>query len=631
MNIFMQKLPSSNRQGSYSILLLMVSVFVVLAVAAGWYFLWDSGGDKGPTPQTATVQRGVFVAQVLDQGEIQSAENVEIRCQVGSRNGDVEVIEVVPEATMVEEGDFLVLLDATPFEKELEQQQIAVTNAKTKVISSKTNLDAAIEAKKEYLQGIFVERERTILNEQFDAQQELDQARANLEHNLRLHGRGFINDTQLRAFEIAVQRAENSLELANQKLQVLREITKPKEVIVFDGDINAAEITYQNDLETLRIEEEKLAEIKEQIENCRIVVPPGVKGEVVYNKEFDRRGGSDWVLEPGAQVRERQVLIKIPDRDKMEVKALINEQSITLVKTGMPARIKVDALNNQTLKGVVTYINRTAESSGWMSSAVREYAAFVRIIDPPETLIPGMNASVSIQSKYQEDVLTVPIQCIYASGEHLYVLRQTDQGGWETVKVEVGGDNSQVTWVKSGVEEGDVLAMMPGAYPSLLDLPESIVESPIDLSSEKVDSLTETDSRNLADPALAGEPGGPNGPNGPNRSGGPGGPGQAAGRGQAGMGGSGGAPNISDMMARMDPNGDGVIDADELDQLDSRFADRVRDADQDGDGQVTEQEFSDAMRAMMRRFQQGGGPGGGRPGGGRPGGGAGRSPGGGGE
>jgi hypothetical protein len=74
----------------------------------------------------------------------------------------------------------------------------------------------------------------------------------------------------------------------------------------------------------------------------------------------------------------------------------------------MPANIKVDALNNQVLKGVVTKVNQYAEQSNWgMSSTIRKYAVLVRIIDPHESLKPGMNASVNIQVQYKDNGLLI--------------------------------------------------------------------------------------------------------------------------------------------------------------------------------------------------------------------------------
>ena len=461
-----------NRRGS--VLPLFVLSIVLLALLGGgvWWAFGNRSKESAIQPILSEVFEGEFVAKVLDQGEIQSAENQEIVCQVGSRAGTIEVIDVIDEGTQVKEGDWLVTLDKQGFEKELEQQRIAATNAETAVIQAQAAYDAAVATLKEYKQGIFVEQERMITNDLLNAKQELEQAEAYLAHSVKLQKKGYMTKQQLRSDEIQVSKAENSVALAEQQLKVLVEITAPKEISLLESDIKAAKVKWDNDLEAQKIELEQLAEIEEQLENCEIYVPQGVSGEVVFAKEFDRRGGAEWVLEPGAQVRERQVLIRLPNRDKMEVKVLVNEQSITLIETGMPAVINVDALNKQKLRGYVTKVNQYAEQGGWMSSsAVREYAVFVRIVDPPRTIIPGMNASVSIQTMYQKSVAQAPIQCIYAVNDELFVLRRNGPNDYETVQVTVGGENSQNVWITSGIEVGDLLVMNPGAYKEMMDLP----------------------------------------------------------------------------------------------------------------------------------------------------------------
>ena len=428
------------------------------------------------------VSKGEFVAKVLDQGEVQSAENVEIKCNVGSRNGNVTVIDAVPEGTKVYEGDWLITLDSIAFEKELEQQRMAVSNAQTQVIQSNASLEAAVASKEEYLEGTFKEQLRTIENDIFNARQELTESEAYLEHSMNLQAKGFITKQQLRSDQIQVDKSRNSLELGIQRKEVLENITKKKDVILLDSDIAAAQVQLKNAEESLRIEERQLEEIEQQLKFCDIRVPQGVSGEVVYHKEFDRRGGSEWVLEPGATVRERQVLIKLPNPDKMEIKVLINEQSITAIRPEMLATISVDALANKTLKGKVTKVNSYAEQGGWgSSSAVREYAVFVRILNPPRELIPGMNASVTIQTEFQPDVLQAPLQCIYAANNTNYVLRQVGENAFETVEVIIAGENSQDVWIESGVEEGDLLVMDPGQYKELMDLPELQKEGRIEL------------------------------------------------------------------------------------------------------------------------------------------------------
>ena len=270
----------------------------------------------------------------------------------------------IPEGSRVKEGDFLVQLDSTSFEIELEQQKIAMANAETAKIQAETSLATAKATLNEYIKGTFVENKKTIENEIYDAksaiktaEQELKQAQAVFEHSKKLQAKSFITLQTLEGDEFAVQRAEievkkgiNSLELAEKKMEVLETITYEKEKVQLESDIKAAQVNLASQKDAYAVEEQKLAEIKTMIEKCTIKVPPGVSGQVVYAKESSR-GGNDWALEEGTTVRENQVLIRLPNPEKMEVKALINEQSITQIRVNMPATIKVDALQQYDAQG----------------------------------------------------------------------------------------------------------------------------------------------------------------------------------------------------------------------------------------------------------------------------------------
>ena len=635
------------RAGSVgSIILIILATLAVLGF--GFFFLKKQGNNAGSfNPLMSAAKKADFVAQVLDQGEIQSSENVEIRCLARARNGTLAVIKVVQEGTLVKPGDFLVQLDATSFEKEQEQQKIALANAETSVIQSKAALEAAVASKREYEEGTFVQSKKTIENEIFDAEaqiasarQEASQSRAVLEHSTKLASKGFITKAQKDADEFAVIRAANNLkksenlkELALKKLEVLEKITREKELVRLTSDIEAAKVKAANDKEALDVEKNKLAEIQEQMANCTINVPTGVEGQVVYGKESSR-GGQEWVLAEGAAVRENQVLLRLPNLKKMEVKALINEQSITQISGGMPVEIRVDALNNTKFKGVVTKVNQYAESNNmWGGSGIRKYAVFIRILDPSDELKPGMNSSCTIQTKYEPAVLTMPIQCVYGVGDKQFALVK-DGSNFVTRELKVGGENGAIVWVQEGLKEGEEAVMNPGAHKERMNLPPAQAESKIDLpenAKAEIEAAKKSASSTggpgpAAGGAAAGGPaaggGAPGGAGGGAAVGGPGGGGGrrgGAGGGGPGGGGPGGGMDMNAMVQRTldryDTNKDNKIDKTELESLDERARGFVERSDSNGDGEITKAEIETSMKAMMERFQNGGGAGGGGGGG----------------
>jgi len=586
-------------------------VFALVAIAllcvAGYYYFQNDGSADKIDPIMAQVTRGEFVSQVLDQGEIQSSENVEIRCEARARNGSLSVLAVTPEGTSVKAGDFLVQLDSTSFEKELEQQNISMATAETQVIQAESNLRSAEATKLEYIEGTFKQNVKMIQNEIYDAgsqiemaKQDLATAEASFAHSRQLLAKGYITEQtfqseefKLRNAEIGLKRGDNSLNLAQEKRRVLENISFKKETVQLDADIKAAEVKLRSEKKSFEIEKEKLAEINEMIEKCTIRVPEGVSGQVVYAKESSR-GGNDWVLEEGTSVRQNQVLVRLPNPEKMEVKALINEQSITQIEIGMPATIKVDALNNVTLKGIVTKVNQYAESSGWMSSSIRKYAVYVKIIDPPPALKPGMNSSVTIQVQYEPDVLLAPIQTVYAVQGKKYCLVRKGEEEWETIEIEVGGDNSQMVMITGGVEEGQELVMNPGAFKDYMDLPEVELDSRIELPEGAQAAVTEA-AKAKAAKGKAGRPDG-------------------KAKGAGGQRGNFATPaNGAALIASKDTDGDGKLTKDEAGSPYTFFFDRI---DADSDGFLSASEADKAIESI-KKMRAAGGAGGGPRGGGQ--------------
>ncbi|MBT3567282.1 MAG: hypothetical protein HN494_00420, partial [Opitutae bacterium] len=124
-------------------------------VVVGWW-LMTAGESEEVLPDALFEQvvRKEFRLEIVEPGEIESAHNVDVLCEVKSRNSaGVNILEIVPEGSQVKKGDFLVRLDDSALQKDLLTQRIDVHQAKASLVQAEADYEAAKLAMDEYLSG----------------------------------------------------------------------------------------------------------------------------------------------------------------------------------------------------------------------------------------------------------------------------------------------------------------------------------------------------------------------------------------------------------------------------------------------------------------------------------------------
>ena len=139
----------------------------------------------------------------------------------------------------------------------------------------------------------------------------------------------------------------------------------------------------------------------------------------------------------------------------MKATVKIDEADILSLEKGQLAEITIDSLGGKTFEGVVTEVDRTANSK----SGVTSYSADVTF-DKIPGMLTGMSADVIINIQGTENVLLVPQDAIERTATGTFVYTEYDEktktlGG--LVPVEVGIENSESAEIVSGIEEGTVV------------------------------------------------------------------------------------------------------------------------------------------------------------------------------
>lgn len=566
----------------------VVTGLVFISAAAGatvWLKPWEAFSDAANVPLTTVAFVDNFQHMVTERGEVESSSNAEVRCEVAARNfgsgSSTTILEIVPEGTYVKKGDLICRLDASALENERNQQQIIVIQSESAVAQATANLQSAEIARQEYLEGTFKVEESTFEAEIAVEEENLRRAQDYAEHSKELFAKGYVTKLQLEADLFAVINAQTELENGKTKLHSLREYTKPKMLSQLDADIEVQKANLEQQNKTLSLDREKLKTIEEEILKCEVRAP--VDGQVVYANERSRRGGSEVVIEQGAPVKEQQPIVRLPDPTQMQVRAKINEARINRVRPGLGAIIHVDAYPNLELRGSVTKVEDYADSSSWWSN-VKEYAAVVRIQNPPEGLRPGLTAEVQIQVEFLPEVLQVPVQAVVEhGGKHYCFLQNGEQ--LESRPVTIGSTNDKHVVIKDGLKADEIVMLNPRKYQDKWDLPDlgelntDKAVAQIEADDEYASSSSDSAANEKRPPQDGGTEGGGKGPGGDP------------------------AARLAAFMKRIDTDGDGKLSAGEMSAMPEQMRAGMAKADTNGDGFVDSGELAAAMAAFRRKMQ----------------------------
>ena len=175
----------------------------------------------------------------------------------------------------------------------------------------------------------------------------------------------------------------------------------------------------------------------------------------------------------GSQFQE-DVIMVIADLSEMETQVNVDENDIISIEVGQHADIEVDALLDQVLTGVVAEIASSANTAGEGSTDQKtEFEIKISIVDPPETLRPGMTAGAELFTKTNENALSVPIQSVAvrtvdqlvmegenrAEAEKRYT---ADRDGFVEIVFCIEDGKAIAKQVTTGIQSDDLIEILTG-------------------------------------------------------------------------------------------------------------------------------------------------------------------------
>lgn len=106
-------------------------------------------------------------------------------------------------------------------------------------------------------------------------------------------------------------------------------------------------------------------------------------------------------------------IMTVSDLRNIEAVVDVDENDVVLVSIGDTAKIQVDAFKDLEFVGIVSEIGNSANTTGFgTQNEVVNFEVKIKLIDPKNSLRPGMSCTADIETETIENVLSVPIQSV---------------------------------------------------------------------------------------------------------------------------------------------------------------------------------------------------------------------------
>lgn len=375
----------------------------------------------------AEVKKGLFEITVSNSGELVAEKSLDIKGpEIGQGSGqgqghnqgrggdmhamDLKIQDIVPEGTIVNEGDYIAQLDRTSYDNtlkdEIENLKTLQTNLEMKILDTAvvlTNLRDDIKNQKYVVE----EAEITLAQSKFEPPATIRQAEISL-------------DKAKRALE--QKRKSYSLRVA----QTLAEI-EHQELHLSRGT-------------------RLVTDLQEFLAKFTIIAP--APGMVIYKKE---RNGSK--RKAGSTVNPfDRVIATLPDLSSMISKIYVNEIEISKVKPEQKVNINVDAFPDKAFTGSIISIANIGEQLP--NSDSKMFEVHIRVDGSDPSLRPSMTTGNKIIIKSYNDVVYIPTESVQTGADSIpfvYEKNRTKQ------IVILGESNEKNVIVEQGLEPGTTI------------------------------------------------------------------------------------------------------------------------------------------------------------------------------
>jgi hypothetical protein len=385
-------------------------VVAVVAALAYWYF---SGGETAQAEVLVPVKKGKFTISVNSSGELYAKNSVDILGPPGINNvgiWQVKISNIIPEGTVVKEGEFVAALDGSELVSKMKDRQGEYDKAQLQYAQVQIDTTLELRQTRDELQNQkYAQEEKKLVLQQskYEPPATIRQAEIEFEKAKRTYQQSVENYTIKRNKSIAkMQEAATNVDKAKRSLEFIQEL----------------------------------------LQKFTVNAPKG--GMVIYAREWNgqkkREGSNISTWEP--------IVATLPDMSVMVSRTYVNEVDIQKIKTGQTVTIGLDAFPEKKFTGKVITVANVGEQKPNSDSKVFEVD--IEVAERDTTILPAMTTSNLILAETIDNALSIPLEGVFAEGQVTYSFKKSGSG---VVKQEIrlGKTNDNEAVVTEGLAETD--------------------------------------------------------------------------------------------------------------------------------------------------------------------------------
>ncbi|QEH36956.1 multidrug resistance protein MdtN [Aquisphaera giovannonii] len=441
--------------------LLAIGAAACCAVAVGSYGTREGERDVGPW---AVVERTDLHLRVMAGGDLQPMKERTVVCEVEdiTEKEGLTVVSLVENGQPVKKGDVLCRLDSSQLDDLALNEEILLGQVRSECTQARLSKETAEIALREYVEGLVAQHCKDYEGKIALGKSDVQKYREHLEWTERMSAKGYASRAQLASERQTLAKAEHDLDKTTREYRLFLRFQVEKETVTLRGNIGIAESNLRGAEARLKLQEDRLAHIRKQIERCVIRAPQD--GIAIHARRgFFRRNP----LQEGSTVYEGQELFKLPDLTRMEAEVSLNESMGPQVKVGMPAEVRVASLGERILPGKVVSVTPLSDVN-WKEDdeRIRHFIVRVRLDDTPPKMLPLMSATVEIDTGTVEDCLTIPVAAMGMRGreQFCYVLGPSAP---ERRVITTRRSTAELIEVTGGLAEGEHVLLTPPVEPQV--------------------------------------------------------------------------------------------------------------------------------------------------------------------